>query len=94
VKIRGLIIGCMVCLAASIALIVFALWQRKTTLDETNHRICVAIRNIDVVVTAQLERSRHNLPKLAYFREHPSELHDQQNRIEEQLRAFRPRDCR
>jgi Skp family chaperone for outer membrane proteins len=89
----GLILAVMFALLVSVLLIFFALRERKKTLDRSDHQVCIAIRNLDLVVTRQLQRSKVNLPKLAYFREHPEELAQQQESIEAQLKAFRPREC-
>lgn len=71
----------------------FALYERKATLDRTDRHICVAIQNINEVVTQQLQRTKENLPKVSYFRSHPDELQRQLRQLNEQLIAFRPRKC-
>lgn len=89
-----LLLAVLVALLASVLLLVVGLQQRKIALDKSSHEICVAIRNIDVIVTQQLQRSKQNLPKLAYFQEHPADLERQIESINRQLTAFRPRTCR
>jgi hypothetical protein len=84
---------CTLTVLASMAVIAFSLYERKNTLTQTNHEVCVAIQNINQVVTKQLLRSKANLPKIAYFRQHPAELQDQLGTINQQLRDFKPREC-
>lgn len=84
--------GLALCLSA--VLILIALYERKATLDHTDRQVCVAVQNINAVLTEQLKRSRANLPLLSYFEAHPEELQRQLRAIDVQLAAFKPRTCR
>jgi len=94
VKLRAVIVMCAAAIVASFLLIGVAIWERKATLDNANHRVCVAIQNLNAAITASLNRSLDNLPKIQYFREHPEELARQRGEIERQLVVFRPRSCK
>jgi len=80
-------------LCVSAALILVALYERKATLDHTDHQVCLAVQNINTVLTQQLQRSRQNLSKLSYFQEHADELAQQIAAIDFELKAFKPRNC-
>jgi len=84
----------MMLLIAAGSLTFFAFWQRQHDLNSVNYRICLAIRNIQVIQTAQLRGELANLHRLAYFHDHPEELQRQQYRIQYYLARYKPRMCR
>ncbi len=76
-----------------IALVGYAINASVSVQSKTNRQICVAFNEFDSVVTTTLKRSKANLPKITYFRDHPAELADQQAEIARQLGEFRQRTC-
>ena len=57
------------------------------------HQSCLAIQNLNRVITASLQRSRRNLPRIQYYQQHPVELARQLAEVDRELRVFRPRTC-
>lgn len=93
---RKLLVWLIVCalfLLASVALVGVAINEAVSTQDRTNRQICVAFNRFNAVITVTLNRSAVNLPKLAYFREHPGELAGQEDEIRQQIVQFRQRAC-
>lgn len=94
---RGLAVWVVVTaltLAASLALIGISVRQSVNYQRKTDRIVCRAINRFDGVVVGTLERSRANLPKLAYFQAHPGELAAQLAEIRRQIRLFAPTHCR
>ena len=58
------------------------------------HQSCVAIQNLNRVITESLHRSRANLPKIQYYQHHPGELSRQLLELDRELLLFQPRTCR
>lgn len=93
---RKLAVGVTVCallVLASIAVAGVAIWRAASGQQHTNRDICIAFNRFDAVITATLERSSTNLPKLAYFRAHPLELAQQEDEVHKQLEQFRQQPC-
>lgn len=67
--------------------------QNRTIIDNTDRKICVRINNINAIITGVLQRSRENIPKLAYYKKHPKELRAQTKEITQEIFQFRPRTC-
>ena len=84
---------CALLVILSLAAVGVSLRNRSDQQAETNHSICVAVNNINRIITQSLERSKHNIPKLAYYRNHPRELREQVAEVNRSLRDFRPRTC-
>jgi hypothetical protein len=61
---------------------------------DTNRIVCRAVNRIDSTLVATLMRSEANLPKLAYFQQHPDELAAQLAEVRRQIALFQPRLCR
>lgn len=88
------LVVCGLFLLASITLVAVSINEAVSTQDRTNRQICVAFNRFNAVMTVTLNRSAVNLPKLAYFREHPDELAGQLDQIRQQIVQFRQRACR
>lgn len=69
---------------------VFAVNQR-----ETNHAICLAIRNVDKEITDSVLRSKASLEAghIQYYRTHPAERAQVIKEIDQELATFKPRTC-
>lgn len=77
----------------STATIIAAVVLGARNQNKVNHQVCAGFNNLNRIVTATLQRQLANLPKLAYFRDHPGELAGQQAEIVAELEQFRPRSC-
>jgi hypothetical protein len=71
-----------------------SLLAREQAQKETSHTICVAVNNLNRVIDTTLTRSKRNIPRLAYYKHHPSELRAQIREVNRTLRLFRPRTCK
>jgi hypothetical protein len=60
---------------------------------DARQHLCVAINNLNGLITGTLARSRENIPHLSYYRAHPTELRAQLREIDLQIHRFRPRKC-
>lgn len=60
---------------------------------QTTHEICVALNNVNHVITKNLRRSKSNLTQLAYYRAHPAEAKQQRREIDRTINDFKPRTC-
>ena len=72
----------------------YALLSAGRDQNRINHSVCVAVNNINHVITQTLQRSKKNLPRLEYYRHHRRELREQLREVNHALKAFRPRTCR
>ena len=75
------------------ALIGWSSYQSRSQQRQTTHEICVAVNNLNGVITQSLERSKVNLNRLDYYRRHPKERAQQLREINRTERLFRPRTC-
>lgn len=80
-------------LAVSIGVIVAAIGQGVRNQEQINRQVCVAVNQFNTVIVDTLKRSRSNIPKLAYFKEHPDELKAQLRTIDKQIILFRQKPC-
>lgn len=87
-------------LAASIALFVAALAllglglsDRTRVVNAVTRRNCLQIEALKTLIREQLEQSIENLPRIAYYRDHPGELQRQQNEQARAVDRFRPLHC-
>ena len=55
--------------------------------------VCVRINKINGVIAGILERSKKNIPKLSYYKQHPDELQDQLDEVDRQKSQFAQEDC-
>jgi hypothetical protein len=67
--------------------------HKRQDIADQARATCVAVNNINVLITKTLQRSLHNLPRLAYFRDHPEDLQVQSEEIRRQIASFTPRTC-
>lgn len=75
----------------SIALYAHGRDQRQT---DINKAVCVSVVRLDNAITQSLRRSQVALPKIQYYRQHPSELASQEADIRASLKRFvPPREC-
>lgn len=81
------------CIVAAFVLFGLAFYQRTQVVNEANQRICVAVNNINTVITQTLRRSLANVPRLSYYKQHPDELAQQEAEIRREIRRFKPRTC-
>lgn len=58
--------------------------------QDINSAVCKAVVKLDGAITDSLHRSLVNLPKLAYYQQHPDELASQKAEVRETLKTFRP----
>lgn len=72
----------------------WSLYAAKAQEHSTTHEICVAVNNLNGVITQTLERSKTNLDRLDYYRHHPKERNEQLREINRTESLFRPRTCR
>jgi hypothetical protein len=61
--------------------------------ERTDFKICTRINNINIIITDVLKRSKQNIPKLMYYKQHPDEMRDQIAQINHEIYRFRPRTC-
>lgn len=81
-------------LLLSVGFSAYAAAQSDGAKADAIHETCVGLQNLNKVITQTLGRSKQNLPKLTYYREHPDELRIQIREINRELLVFRPRTCR
>ena len=79
--------------ASSVALVV-AVTANNRSARSTDEKICRAVNRVDITIVATLHRTKTNLPKLAYYRDHPTELADQKLEIDREIVRFKPLDCK
>lgn len=77
----------------SIAVAGIAIYRATNDQQRTNQQICRAFNRFDAAISTTLQRSKANLPKLAYFRTHPLELARQEAEVQTQVRQFRQHTC-
>jgi hypothetical protein len=76
--------------AACLVLIAVYSSQRDQRQSDINKAVCQAVVKLDGAVTDSLKRSLKNLPKIAYYKDHPDELAIQQEQTRETLKEFIP----
>lgn len=79
--------------AASLALLGVGLYDRSRVVNVITHRNCIEIEQLKTSIREQIEQSIQNLPKIAYYRDHPDELQLQQNDQAQAIDRFRPLHC-
>ena len=84
----------LVLCVVSFTILGWSLYVSKAQEHSTTHEICVAVNNLNGVITQTLERSKTNLDRLAYYRHHPKERNEQLREINRTESLFRPRTCR
>lgn len=84
---------CAVLIFVSMGCAGTALFFRTSDQQNTNREICVAVNNLNSVISQTLKRSKKNLDKLSYYRTHPSEREQQRKEIDRTIRDFKPRTC-
>lgn len=67
--------------------------RQKRAQLRVNHEVCLAVNNINGAITQTIRRSKKNLDRLAYYREHPDERAEQLREIDRTLSDFKPRTC-
>lgn len=85
-----------ICFAVIVLFVVggFALYSGAHDQAVTNHTVCVAVNNLNQVITETLHRSKRSIHNISYYKHHRRELRQQIREINQTLRLFRPRTCR
>lgn len=84
---------CAILFGASIVLVGWVVYDNQIQQNKTNQTVCVAVNNLNAAITLSLKRSLVNIPKLAYYKEHPDERDSQLAEVRRTLVTFRPRSC-
>lgn len=90
---KRILVASIVMFASALALLAFGLWDRSRVVNEITHRNCVQIEELKSEIRDQLAQSIRDLPKVAYFRDHPDELLRQRNQLARSVDRFRPLHC-
>jgi hypothetical protein len=90
--VRTVIATTAAAIAIAVSLMTISIYsrQRDQNQQDINRAVCGAVYKLDKTIITTLSRSRENLPRLAYYKDHPDELARQQVIISREIKAFHP----
>ncbi len=87
----GLAMLVALCLAGVALIVRFNSTNLKVERQKAiNTAVCSAVVHLDAAITQSLRRSLTDLPKIAYYKAHPTELATQQREVRRSLKTFLP----